>query len=99
MINIKQHIRMYAETAVENHDLVSTEDVRSIAQPDHKSWNVAVNNFQNNNRTVQITLSPVDNSSEYRVLDSNDNPIWQGQFTEANFNSIIQNVLMKLNII
>ncbi|MHA8138061.1 hypothetical protein ACYATM_03170 [Lactobacillaceae bacterium Scapto_B20] len=98
MINIKQHIRKYAETAVRNQDLNTTEDVRSIAQADHQTWVVIVDNFQNNGKSIKLILAPVTDSDDYQVTDEDHNSIWQGQFTEANFNSIIQNVLMKLNI-
>ncbi|MEJ6399995.1 hypothetical protein [Nicoliella lavandulae] len=99
MINIKQHIRKYAEIAVKNGDLSTTEDVQSLAQADHKTWLVSVANFQNNGKQIKIVLAPIENTNEYQVSDEHNHIIWQGQFTEANFNSIIQNVLMKLNII
>ncbi|MHA8110476.1 hypothetical protein ACYATP_03060 [Lactobacillaceae bacterium Melli_B4] len=98
MINIKQHIRKYAETAVRNQDLKTTQDVQSIAQADHQTWVVIVDHFQGRHKPIKIILAPVENSAEYQVTDADHHNIWQGQFTEANFNSIIQNVLMKLNI-
>ncbi|MBW1604980.1 hypothetical protein [Lactobacillus sp. Sy-1] len=98
MINIKQHIRMYAEEAVKNNDLMTTQSVQSLAQADHKTWRVAIENFQGNGQKIEVILAPVVNSDDYQVLNSKGTTIWQGQFTEANFNSIMQNVLMKLNI-